>query len=56
MGFINQEDIPVSVWPMCAIKGCKNRCCRSIGSEYCFPHSQDKLDLDYFVKKVKVKA
>jgi hypothetical protein len=27
-------------WPFCAVSGCKNRCCKSLNSKYCYPHTR----------------
>lgn len=26
-------------WPKCAIPACTLKCCRSLGSKYCWPHT-----------------
>lgn len=39
-------------WPDCAIKGCSNKCCRSLNSIYCFPHTPG----NEHVKRMKIEA
>jgi len=26
-------------WPKCAVPACANKCCRSLQSRYCWPHT-----------------
>ena len=33
-------------WPMCAVKGCPNRCCLRLGSKYCWPHTGSGKSLE----------
>lgn len=36
------DKIPQEVlgtWPKCAVPGCNNKCCISLYSKYCYPHT-----------------
>lgn len=30
-------------WPDCPVKGCKNKCCLSLKSHLCYPHTMEKM-------------
>jgi hypothetical protein len=34
------DAIPYNEWPMCPIKGCMNRICLSLDSQFCWPHTK----------------
>lgn len=36
---IEDENIDISWWEMCAVKGCSNHCCLVLESKYCWPHT-----------------
>ena len=31
--------MPLDLWPDCASPGCRNKCCLSLDSRYCHPHT-----------------
>ena len=38
-----------SEWPKCAIAACKNKCCLSLNSIYCWPHTGTGGTLDSLI-------
>lgn len=34
------SDDTLNQWPDCARSGCKNKCCKSLNSIYCYPHTE----------------
>lgn len=40
-------------WPDCKIKGCKNKCCLRLKSEFCFPHTMGDLKIDDVIEYIE---
>ena len=46
---MNDDYIPQEIldaWPDCRISGCPNKCCRALGSVYCWPHTGSGKSLE----------
>ena len=47
------EPLPsLEEWPMCAVPTCKNRCCLSEDSVYCWPHTKADDSFDELMDKL----
>jgi len=40
------SEATLAAWPDCPIAGCPNKCCKSLNSIYCWPHTAARKTYD----------
>lgn len=43
--YVEDEDGQVIAWPYCVIPNCGNGICFNLSSDFCFPHSAERLNI-----------